>query len=466
MGSCYFLFPYIYPTRLIPMMRRFSFFLVLFLCASNLVAQNTQLIERLKSKAKQEQGLNRVNILNDLVDEMLLPKPTEVNCTSAEKYANDAAELSEKLNYDLGKARSFEQLTVIYKTLNKRIQYLKWKSKAGKVPYGPAMKQQQAELNSQREELEKLGLKIEDQSIELQEKSSALDSTAEKVEQLSMEKKVVLLENTVLQNEGRIKEIEVAKQRQKSQLLAIILTVFLLLTAVLYFLFQSRKKLANELVQKNKTIESEKKRSEELLLNILPLETANELKTTGKAEPKNYKRVSIMFTDFKDFTGIAEKLSPKELVTEIDYCFSAFDEITSKYEIEKIKTIGDAYLCAFGMGKESSNHSAIIQAAQEILAFMERYKSEREAQGKEGFSIRIGIHTGAVVAGVVGKHKFAYDIWGDAVNTAARMEQSSEAGRINISADTYELVKDDFTFESRGKVMAKNKGKIDMYFVN
>lgn len=440
--------------------------LILLLCSELLVAQNTQLIQRLKSKANAEQGINKVNLLNDLVDEIIQPQPTFANCTSAELYALEAAEIAEKLNYDLGMARSFEQLSLIYKTLEKRLLHLKWKTKAGKVPYGPAMKKQQEELNNQREELAKLGITIEHQSLELIEKSSALDSTTEKVEQLNTEKKMVLLENTVLQKESRIKEIEVGKQRLKSQFLAAILAVFLILSAVLYFLFQSRRKLAKELILKNSAIEAEKKRSDELLLNILPIETANELKTTGKAEPKNYKSVSIMFTDFKDFTLISEKLTPKELVSEIDSYFSAFDEITAKYGIEKIKTIGDAYLCAYGIGdNEQKDHSVIIKAAQEILAVMDAYKKERESQGRQGFSIRIGIHTGSIVAGVVGKHKFAYDIWGDAVNTAARMEQSSEAGKINISANTFELVKDEFQFEYRGKIMAKNKGKIDMYFV-
>lgn len=448
------------------MLQRFALLILVMFCSQMVVAQNRQLIEQLKGKVQLEQGRVKVNLLNDLVDELLQPKPTPENCKTAESYALEAAEISENLNYDLGMARSFEELTLIYKTLDKRVQHLKWKLKAGKVPYGPAMKEQQNELNKQREELAKRGMTIEHQSLKLIETASALDSTEEKVEQLNAEKKMVLLENTVLEKEGRIKEIEVGKQRLKSQFLAAILAVFLVLSAVLFLLFRSRKRLANELVVKNSAIEIEKKRSDELLLNILPIETANELKSTGKADPKYYKSVSVMFTDFKDFTLVAEKLSPKELVSEIDFCFSAFDEIVSKFGIEKIKTIGDAYLCAYGIGDAKQNdHGVMIQAAQEILLVMENYKKEREALGKRGFLIRIGIHTGPVVAGVVGKHKFAYDIWGDAVNTAARMEQSSEAGKINISADTYELVKNDFQCEYRGKVMAKNKGKIDMYFV-
>jgi len=448
------------------MIRRNLLLLFLLLYTGMGISQNMQLIQRLKIKAKEVQGINKVNILNDLVDEILQPIPTSENCTAAKLYALEAAEMAEKLNYDLGMARGFEQLALIYKTLDKRVQYLKWKHKAAKVLHGPVMKKQQEELNSQREELAKLGITIEHQTLKLLEKDSVLYNTVEKVEQLSTEKKLVLLENTLLQKESRIKEIEVGKQELKSRLLIAILSVFLLLSAVLFLLYRSRNKLAKELEQKNSAIEKEKKRSDELLLNILPHETANELKSTGKAEPKNHQSVSIMFTDFKDFTIIAEKLSPKELVSEIDYCFSAFDEIVAKHGIEKIKTIGDAYLCAYGINNaDQKDHSVVIKAAQEILTLMDNYQKEREAQGKQGFSIRIGIHTGPIVAGVVGKHKFAYDIWGDAVNTAARMEQSSEAGKINVSADTYELVKNEFTFEYRGKVMAKNKGKIDMFFV-
>ncbi|MES2800247.1 MAG: adenylate/guanylate cyclase domain-containing protein [Bacteroidota bacterium] len=455
------------------MVKRNLLLLFLLLYAGMGISQNVQLIERLKTKAKEVRGISKVNILNDLVDEILQPKPSSDNCTAAKSYADEAAELAEKLNYDLGMARSFEQNALIYKTLDKPVQYLKWKRKAENVTIGPAMKKQQEELNDQRVELAKLGILIEHQSLKLQEQDSVLlnkdallFSTEEKVEQLSTEKKLVLLENTLLQKESRIKEIEVGKQALKSRFLIAIMSVFLVLSVILYFLYRSRNRIAGELVIKNTAIKKEQKRSDELLLNILPHEIANELKRTGKAEPKNHQSVSIMFTDFKDFTLIAEKLSPKELVSEIDYCFSAFDEIIAHYGIEKIKTIGDAYLCAYGINNaEQKDHRVIIKAAQEILTFMDKYQKEKEAIGKQGFSIRIGIHTGPIVAGVVGKHKFAYDIWGDAVNTAARMEQSSEAGKINISADTYLLVKDDFTCEYRGKVMAKNKGKVDMYFV-
>ncbi len=211
----------------------------------------------------------------------------------------------------------------------------------------------------------------------------------------------------------------------------------------------------------------EKKRSDELLLNILPYETAEELKEKGRSDPKLFESVTILFTDFKDFTKISEKLSPDELVSEIDYCFREFDRIINMYDIEKIKTIGDSYMAAGGLPVPNQTHAKdVVKAAIAIQQFINGYNQERSATQKALFEIRIGIHTGSVVAGIVGSMKFAYDIWGDAVNTASRMESSGEPGKINISGTTYNLVKDEFSFEYRGKIVAKNKGEIDMYFLN
>jgi len=209
-----------------------------------------------------------------------------------------------------------------------------------------------------------------------------------------------------------------------------------------------------------------KKRSDELLLNILPYETAQELKQKGQAETKNFDSVTVLFTDFKGFTTISETLTPKELITEIDTCFKGIDRIMEKYGIEKIKTIGDAYMAAGGLPKENISHPIdVVMAAEEIVVFMDQLKQERIRKGSPYFEIRIGIHTGPVIAGIVGIKKFSYDIWGDTVNTASRMESSGEVNRINLSGATYALIKDRYTCEYRGKVEAKNKGKIDMYFL-
>jgi class 3 adenylate cyclase len=213
-------------------------------------------------------------------------------------------------------------------------------------------------------------------------------------------------------------------------------------------------------------IETEKQKSDTLLLNILPAETAHELKETGVATPKQYSMATVLFTDFKDFTKIAENLTAQQIVEELNTCFIAFDEICEKYQLEKIKTIGDAYMCVGGIPiANQTNPIDAVKAAIEIQAWMHQWTLERQTKGKQVWELRIGIHTGEVIAGVVGKKKFAYDIWGDAVNIAARMETSGEAGKVNISESTYSLVKEHFVCAYRGKILAKNKGEIAMYFV-
>jgi adenylate cyclase len=216
--------------------------------------------------------------------------------------------------------------------------------------------------------------------------------------------------------------------------------------------------------QRNK-ISVEKKRSEKLLLNILPAETAEELKATGTAKTKRLDLVSVLFTDFKNFTQASEILTPEELVAEINYCYSEFDHIVERYGIEKIKTIGDSYMCAGGLPVSNNTHPFdVVSAGLEMVKFIERNKQERIQSGLPYFELRLGIHSGPVVAGIVGIKKFAYDIWGDTVNTASRMESSGEVGKVNISGTTYELVKEKFNCIYRGKIEAKNKGVIDMYF--
>jgi adenylate cyclase len=214
---------------------------------------------------------------------------------------------------------------------------------------------------------------------------------------------------------------------------------------------------------RNVELKAEKDRSEALLLNILPAEVAEELKTAGVSEARHFDNVTVLFTDFKNFTGFSEKLSAKELVSELHECFKGFDEIIGRYNIEKIKTVGDAYLAAAGVPVPNEKHAEdMVRCAIDIREFM---LERRKMMGEKTFEVRIGLHSGHVVAGIVGVKKFSYDIWGDTVNTAARMEQNSHAGRINISGATYELVKDIVRCIHRGKVMAKNKGEIDMYFI-
>lgn len=212
----------------------------------------------------------------------------------------------------------------------------------------------------------------------------------------------------------------------------------------------------------NRIIEIERNKSESLLLNILPHEVAEELKENGKSTAKQFQDVSVLFTDFANFTANSEKLGVQELLNELNICFTAFDNIMEKNGLEKIKTIGDAYLAVSGLPLDNPNHALnAVHAALEIVDYMK----ERKRQNPDALEIRIGIHSGPVIAGIVGVKKFAYDIWGDTVNTAARMEQSGEKGRVNISETTFTLTETDFTFEHRGKIHTKGKGNMDMYFV-
>jgi tetratricopeptide (TPR) repeat protein len=216
-------------------------------------------------------------------------------------------------------------------------------------------------------------------------------------------------------------------------------------------------------------IQKEKERSENLLLNILPVEVAEELKLKGESVARDFEDVTVLFTDFKEFTSIAESLNAQELVAEINTCFKAFDDIITLYGIEKIKTIGDAYMAAGGMqATNTSTAKEVVLAGLEMQSFMETRKKELQEMGKSFFEMRVGIHTGQVVAGIVGVKKFQYDIWGDTVNIASRMESSGKVGKVNISASTYDYIKDDpnFSFSKRGRINAKNKGLMEMYFVS
>lgn len=239
--------------------------------------------------------------------------------------------------------------------------------------------------------------------------------------------------------------------------------LLLLLAFFIYRNYSNEKKSNVIITRANETIKEEKQVSENLLLNILPENVAEELKEKGNVAAKQFDNVTILFTDFKNFTTVSEHLTPSELVAELHECFKVFDEIMKRYGIEKIKTVGDAYLAVCGLPEPDMDHAAkVVYAALDIRDFM----AERKAKlGERSFRIRLGINSGTVVAGIVGVSKFAYDIWGDAVNTAARMEQNSEPGKVNITDATYELVKDKFSFTYRGEHPAKNKGLLKMYFV-
>jgi len=213
-------------------------------------------------------------------------------------------------------------------------------------------------------------------------------------------------------------------------------------------------------------VEKERQKAEGILLNILPKQTAQEIKEFGAATPRNYDMVSVLFSDFSGFTAVSETMETDELIEELNTCFVKFDEIVEQYQLEKIKTIGDSYMCAGGVpAANKTNPGDAVAAALAMQKYIHNRRIAKEKEGKPYWDMRIGIHTGEVIAGVVGKKKFAYDIWGDTVNLASRMESSGEDGRINISDATYKYVKDVYKCQYRGGIVAKNKGSVDMYFV-
>ncbi len=259
-------------------------------------------------------------------------------------------------------------------------------------------------------------------------------------------------------------EVDLLEQQKKNQKILIVSvgTALLLSSFVLIGLFRRNRYIKHT----QKIIEEEKEKSDQLLLNILPGETAQELKSKGHVKAKKFDSVSVLFTDFLNFTHTSEDLSPEELVRSVDFYYSKFDKITSKFGLEKIKTLGDSYMCAGGLPFPDENHAKkIVMAAIEFLQFVEESK-QFESEEHTRFDMRIGINSGPVVAGVVGLKKFAYDIWGDTVNVASRMESMSIPGKINISENTHELIKDIFDCEYRGEIEVKNKGRMKMYFVN
>lgn len=280
-------------------------------------------------------------------------------------------------------------------------------------------------------------------------------------------------------SELQIKNLQIREQKERNEKQQLIIAASILgllivsvLLILIYRMFTLKKKTNilleaknNEILAQNKRIEAEKQRSEQLLLNILPKETAEELKKNGFAQPKFHESVTVLFADFKGFTASCAGLSPKQVVDELHMYFEAFDKITELHGLEKIKTIGDAYMLAGGLPVGYPDHALrVVKAAINMQEFVTKVKEEKIKSSLPYWEIRIGIHSGSVVAGVVGTRKFVYDIWGNTVNVASRMESAGEPAKINISETTYQLIKSHCTCEYRGKVEAKSLGAIDMYF--
>lgn len=431
-------------------------------------------LEKVINKAQAD--THKVNLLNLLGRDYFTTKPKK-----SLKYFEQAQKLAIQLNDKPGLALSYYNLSLVHSTLGnktesenfKRLYYDTKESIKNKQDIADLSSQVQNATNELKDKIDKLTEKERDiltQEAELIMLDTALDQTQREKEDLNKALTMSKMELRIKDDEIKLKEqerrIELEQEKAVRNLFIACFIIVLVVAFFIYRGFRQKQKTNSELSEKNRLIAKEKERSEELLLNILPVETADELKKFGKASPRYYSEVSVLFTDFKNFTRFAEKLTPDQLVAEIDFCFRKFDEITTRHGLEKIKTIGDAYMCASGVPVQNSNNAvSIVAAAIEIRDFMVEMRKERQAKGDDYWEIRIGINTGPIVAGIVGIRKFAYDIWGDTVNIAARMESGGEAGKINISGTTYELVKKQFTCTYRGKVEAKNKGEIEMYFV-
>jgi len=250
--------------------------------------------------------------------------------------------------------------------------------------------------------------------------------------------------------------IQIARDHQiaESEATALIIEQFDTITDCLYEYFDNR-------------LTSALRQSDELLLSILPRAVMEQLKDKGQVDPLHIESASVVFTDFQGFTTIAGSMPPREIVDCLDECFTAFDEITEQNGLEKIKTIGDAYMCAAGVPNPDEKHA--FNAVNTALGFRDWIQDHRkrcELNGKQSWRVRIGVHSGSLVAGVIGKRKFIFDVWGDTVNIASRMESSGLPDSVNISRETYELVKNDFMSQSRGSVDVKNKGAMEMFLVS
>jgi len=388
-------------------------------------------------------------------------------------YANQAYTISNKMDDEIGKLTYFITCAKIYFSREQYSKSLECYNKAEALSDSIDARQNLLEVYKGKAELFATIQDFENAYIYNEKYNtvsiSLLDSEKDKAMKMIQEYDEIKSQNEIelLTKDSEIQKLNLRRQKVLRNSIAGIGVLILVLAIGLGHRYRYVRRTRNELAKKNKTIESEKQKSDDLLLNILPEETAEELKSYGKSKARSYEMTTVLFTDFKGFTKIAELLSPEELVQEVDHCFKAFDQIISKYNIEKIKTIGDAYMCAGGLPiQNESNPLDVVNAGLDMVEFTDKLRKQREADGKPFFEVRVGIHTGPVVAGIVGVKKFAYDIWGDTVNIAARMESSGEVGKVNISESTFQYVKEHFQCKHRGKVEAKNKGAIDMYFVN
>lgn len=413
------------------------------------------------------------------------------------KLETSSKEMEGNLGAQYGLYENYEKLAKGYEyaeNYDLALFYLKKAIASKNVVFGQEKVREFADFESEYEmKIEKSRIKLEEETkrlelekqIELKaikfefEKKQALAKTEEEKKRLVLEeelkRKLILVkyeekQKAITLKFNQEKEIDRINQEKKDALAkaeienskymknmwALGMALSLALLGFAGFSYYQKQK-------DNKKIAYEKQKSDELLLNILPHEVAEELKLNGESSARHYDEVSVLFTDFVNFTQKSEELGVQKMLNELNVCFTEFDRIMEKYGLEKIKTIGDAYLAVSGLPSTNVNHAQnAVNAGLEILEFINKKKSLND----NSFEIRIGIHSGPVIAGIVGVKKFAYDIWGDTVNTAARMEQNGEKGKLNVSGSTYALINEKYDCEYRGKIETKGKGALDMYFVN
>ena len=359
-----------------------------------------------------------------------------------------------------------------------------------------ATKQQEDQLALLRREQEIQQAELRNRELEAQRNRQQLALAKEQVRAEKQERKIIELnrreyerqaeleraaaaeqqqrqKNELLQRENEINALRIAGEDDFRRLIYTIITALVLVLGLMIAGFLLSRRNNSKLEQKNSEIEAqsealaaEKQKSDELLLNILPAQTAAELRETGKAAPRLYESATVLFTDFGAFTAIAQTMPPDKLLEQLNHCFGAFDQICDTYGLEKIKTIGDAYMCAAGLPVPNDTHAHdAVRAALAMQEWMQSWQAEQETHGYPHWEMRVGIHTGSVVAGVVGTRKFIYDIWGDTVNIASRMETNGVVDKVNISSATHALVCDDFSCTYRGEVEVKHAGSVEMYFV-
>lgn len=383
------------------------------------------------------------------------------------KYHNKALEAARKFDDNLQVVRSFRGMADVYLKQGNTTLSIDYYKKAGTI--AREMDDVKVELKDLYKDMATAYSKNKDFSNAYSYQTLYSDikdtlyniETKKKLNQLQFDFELSKKEVELSRKEVEInlKEARIKSEKQARIGVTIGLGLLLIIAFIIYRNYLQKSKI-------NKILDRQKDQIEHLLLNILPKEVATELQTSGGSKPRHFEEASVLFTDFKGFTAIADKLSPEEVVEELNECFMAFDSIIEKYNLEKIKTIGDAYMCAGNIPSPDADHAyKIIKAGMEIQAFMESRNVLRAEKNLEAWEVRIGVHIGPVVAGVVGKKKYAYDIWGSTVNIASRMESNGTPGRVNISAHTYEMIKDRFECSHRGKIYAKNLGELDMYFI-